>query len=403
MTGNQPLSGRALLVALSIVTAIGPLSIDMYLPALPTLVADLRFVEGGGEATLGAFILGFGAGQLLHGPLADRFGRRGPLLCGLLIALVASAGCALASTQASHMALRFLAGVGASAGLVISRAIIRDIYPRDAAAGAFSVLVTVVGAAPLLAPLAGGQILAFGGWRMIFWTLSVLALLAILAAATLVPETLPRERRLAGAWRPALSSYARILGEQRYLGFALAGALVYSGMFAYIAAAPAVLIVKYAVSPQHFGLLFGLNAGGFMLGGIINRGLVGRFGAPRLLEIAGWTAFAAGVAMVALILADAVSLPRLMALLCLFTASVGIVGANSAACCLDLFPERAGAAAAVFGATQFAAGALGTAVISSRIDDVQLLMALVIAVASGLGLLLKRVLTTPISGATRLA
>jgi DHA1 family bicyclomycin/chloramphenicol resistance-like MFS transporter len=387
-----PRHGRLLIPVLAALTAFGPMSVDMYLPALPSIGRDLGVDEAGVQLTLSAFFLGFGGGQLLYGPIADRFGRRGPLLVGLLVFIVASLGCATAQNLHALIALRFLQAIGGCAGPVLARAIVRDLYHRDHAARVLSLMVLIMGIAPLLAPILGAQLLVFLGWRWIFWVQFGFGALCVAAVLFVIPETLPHERRHQGSAFAMVLRYGALLAHRDYLAYAVSGALVYGGLFAYLTGSPFVFITLYGVSPSRFSLLFGVIVLGLLAVATLNARLVMRYGVDRLLAIGLVAAASSGCLLLAAAVTGWGGLPALFVPLLLFISSIAMVGPNSMAASLGLFPERAGVASALAGMLQFCTGGLVAALLSALSDGTALPMAGVICGAGVLGFLVRRLL-----------
>jgi DHA1 family bicyclomycin/chloramphenicol resistance-like MFS transporter len=379
---SLPRTRLELVVILGALTAFAPMSIDMYLPALPTLEREFGAAAGAGQLTVAAFFLGFAIGQAGFGPLSDRFGRRRPLLVGLAIFTLASAGCAAAASVQGLMALRFLQALGACAGVVTARAVIRDLFEPVEAARMFSHLVLVMGLAPILAPLAGGWILVHVDWEAIFWTLAAFGLACLAAGWLRLPET-----RDARAVRPlalsrALADYGRLLLDRTFMGYALAGGLNIAGMFAYIAGSPFVFIELHGVAPEDFGWLFGGNAAGYVIASQVNGLIVRRFG-PALIvtwamgALLGWSAL--------LVLAAATAtggLPGLVAPIFLLIATLGFLLPNSSALAMAPHGTIAGAASALLGTMQFAIAAFTAWAVGSIHDGTALPMAALIGLCS---------------------
>ena len=355
----------------------------MYLPALPTLAASFGAPASRAQLTLSAFLLGFGAGQLVYGPLADRWGRKPPLLGGVGLYVVASALCAVSPGIGVLIGLRVLQGLGACAGPLIARAIVRDVYERDRAARMLSLLLLVMGVAPLLAPLIGGQLLVAVGWQAIFWTLTAFGVLCLAGAWLGLPETLPTARRARLSFPRTLARYAELLSHRAYLGYALSSGAAYAGMFAYFAGSPFVFIELYGVPPQHYGFLFGLNVVGLMIGAALNSRLVLRFGADRLLRLGVTIAALAGGALVLVAATRIGGLPGLVVPLFCFIASLSLIGPNAMAGALAGFPHMAATASALAGTFQFGLGAVSGAAVGALHDGTALPMGAVIA-ATGL-------------------
>jgi DHA1 family bicyclomycin/chloramphenicol resistance-like MFS transporter len=380
-----------LMLALGALTAMAPMATDMYLPGLPALADDLAISPTRAQLTLSAFFFGFGGGQLFYGPIADRFGRRVPLIVGLVLFTGASLGCALAHSVDTLIVLRFLQALGGGAGPVLARASVRDLYGGgDRAARVLSTMVLIMGAAPLFAPLLGGQLLLVGGWRAIFLALSAFGAVCLVAVLLVLGETLPFDQRLRISAVGMIRSYGLLIANRRYLGFALAAASITAGLFAYLTGSPFVFIKLYGVPAEHFGFLFAINVAGLLLGASINRRLVMRVGAHRLLSYALTAAAVAGLSLLAVALIGRGGLIALFVPLWCYISCMGFIGANAMACGLSLFPERAGTASALTGTLQFSIGALSGALVGLFNDGTALPMAAMIALAGVSGLAIQR-------------
>src|SRR3954452_11435292 len=273
-----------LIIVLGAVNAIGPLSIDMYLPAFPAIAASLHASAAQVQLTLTACVAGLALGQLIVGPLSDRLGRRRPLIAAMTIYAVASVLCSVAPSAPALMALRFVQGLAGAGGVVISRAVVRDLHSGAEAVRLFSSLMLVTGLAPILAPLVGGQVLEVTSWRGIFVVLAVLSALIALVVLAGLRETLPPERRSRQGMARTLATMGDLLHDRWFVGHALAGGLAFGALFAYISGSSFVLQGVYGVSPQVYSVLFAANGLGLIAGSQINARLVGRFGPARLLR-----------------------------------------------------------------------------------------------------------------------
>ncbi len=346
-----------LVLVLGVLTAFSSMSIDMYLPAFPQIARDLGVPLGTVQLSISAFLFGSAAGQLFYGPLADRWGRRIPLLFGLALYVASAIGCACVRTGEGLLFWRVIMAVGGGAGMVISRAVVRDLYDTAEAARMFSLLMLVMGAAPILAPIAGGQLLLITGWRGIFGFLGVFGLIALCAAAAGLPESLPPERRIRRSFAEMTAVYGHLLRNRHYLRYAVALGCVAGVNFSYISGAPLVFIELHGVSPQHFGLFFGANACGLIGASQVNRRLLRRFTAQRILN----TAFAAN-AVAALLLA-AVGLtgfggfPAQVLLIFACLCMTGLLYPNVTALAMAPFDKAAGSASALLGTIQYSLGA----------------------------------------------
>jgi DHA1 family bicyclomycin/chloramphenicol resistance-like MFS transporter len=340
-------------------SAFAPLSVDMYLPALPRMAHDLHSADSTLQLTLTAFIVGLAVGQLVLGPISDVVGRRKPLLAGLALYALSSVLCALSPSVELLIAARALQALGAAAGIVIARAIVRDLYSGKAMTKFFSLLMLVSGVGPVLAPVIGGQVLRVTSWRGVFLVLAVFSALLLLATALAMPESLPPGRRSSGRLGATLRTYGRLLADRSFLGYALAGALMFGGLFAYISASSFVLQNSYGLSPQGFSLVFGGNGLGIVLAGQLNGWLVNRF-RERVLLAAGLIASATGGLGVLAAAVFSLPLPALLVPLLLLVSSIGMVMPNASSLALAAHPSTAGAASALLGVLQFTVGGLAT-------------------------------------------
>ena len=389
MTRVTPTGFTAILGAL---TAFGPLSVDMYLPALPTLADSFGTSPSQVQLTLSGFFVGFGLGQLVYGPLSDHWGRRPPLLAGIALYVGASLLCALSTRVTALIALRLVQGLGACAGPLIARAVVRDVYERDRAARMLSLMMLVMGAAPLVAPLLGGQLLLAFGWRSIFGVLAGFGALCFLGAWLGLAETLDATRRSEASLIVMLERYKALLQDRAYIGYCLSSGAAYAGMFAYFAGSPFVFIRLYRVPAERYGFLFALNVVGLMVCAAVNSRLVLRVGADRLLRGGVVAVAMAGGALVAAALTGWGGLAGLLLPLLVFIASLSFIGANAMAGALAAFPHMAGTASALAGTIQFGLGALSGALVSGLFDGTALPMAAIIALAGLTSLFAHRLL-----------
>ncbi len=394
-TADMPAHGRSLRVMgiLSLLMGFGSISTDIYLPALPTMGASLGSSHGSMELTISGYLIGFSLGQLLWGPVGDRYGRRLPVAAGILLFVIGSAGCALADTAWHLVAWRVVQAVGACAGVVLARAMVRDMYDRDAAAKMLSTLIVVMAIAPLIGPLVGGQILAVASWRVIFWVLVGVGILTLAALFTL-PETLPHEQRNREPLFNAFATYAHLLRQRAILGYAGIGAFFYLGVYAYIAGTPFAYISYYKVPTQFYGLLFGSVIAGIMAMNMVNTRLVTKLGSDRLLKIGTAGAAVFGVAVAVAGATGWGGLAGLATSLFLFSAMSGLIVANSIAGALARYPEQAGTASALVGAIHYGAGIGGSALVGAFANGTPWPMACVVGVAGIGSFIATRLLST---------
>jgi DHA1 family bicyclomycin/chloramphenicol resistance-like MFS transporter len=363
---------------LGALSAFGPLAIDFYLPGFPAMAQAFATDEKHIQATLAAYFLGLSLGQLAYGPVADRFGRRIPLLIGLVLFTVASLACAFAPTLEALIVARFVQALGGCAGMVLSRAIVSDTCDAVGSAKVFSQLMLVMGLAPILAPMFGGVLVSLHGWQSIFLVLTVFSALCTLAVLLGLPESLPAHQPrqpLSGALR----QYGRLLNDRVFLGHALTGGVAIAGMFAYIAGSPFVFIKLYGVPAEHYGWLFGTNAAGFILMAQVNARLLARRGPAVLLSRAVWVYVTAGLVLLALSALHPAALWPLLIPLFIGIASLGAIVPNASACAMSGQGARAGSASALLGCLQFSVAAGAAALVSVLDDGSAIPMALVIS------------------------
>ncbi|HXZ06930.1 MAG TPA: Bcr/CflA family multidrug efflux MFS transporter [Paraburkholderia sp.] len=351
--------GRLILL-LGALAACGPISIDMYLPSLPSIAAAFSVAASAAQSTLTSFMFGFSFGMLLYGPLSDSFGRRPVLLGGIVMYVLASIACALSFSIDSLMLFRFVQALGAGAASVLARAIARDAHEPSDAARVLSMLAIVTSVGPLLAPLIGGQLLLLGGWRAVFVTLTIFGTVCAVTAFLRVPETWPREKRASSAVLQSFAAYGKLLRDPVAWGHMLCGGMAFASMFAYITATPFVYIEYFHVSAQHYGFLFGLNIIGIMFGNFMNTRLVGRLGPLPIISAASMISFVASLFVSLVCLTGWGGLWAIVAGLFFVVGVVGVLSANCTTELMHRYPSNAGAAAAVFGAMQLALGALSS-------------------------------------------
>ncbi len=346
------ISKTELIVILGVLTALAPLSIDMYLPAFTALEEAFATDAGHVQLTLSSFFLAFAAGQLLYGPFSDRYGRRPVLYIGLLLYVAASVGCIFAESIGTLIVLRFFEALGASAGVVVARAVVSDLYVAREAAGIYSAMMLVMGAAPMLAPLAGSYLMGRLGWDAIFGALALFGVMALLLVRWRMPETRGPNPKLSLAAGAIASRYSALLKNRHFMGYTFAGGLAMSSLFAYIASSPFVFIDHYGIPAEHFGWVFGVNAAGFILFAQFNARLL-RSKTP--LQIIG-VAIVVQLAVSALLVLQswmsgefyAVAVPLFFQI-----ALLGFLVPNMTALGMAHFTTHAGVASAFMGSIQF--------------------------------------------------
>uniref|UniRef100_UPI00406C9FD0 multidrug effflux MFS transporter n=1 Tax=Paenibacillus sp. FSL R10-2778 TaxID=2954659 RepID=UPI00406C9FD0 len=375
-----------LAVILGSITTIGPLSIDMYLPALPTLVDDFGTTAALVQLSLTFFLLGLASGQLVAGPLSDVYGRRRPLLIGMFIYAVSSVLCAFSPSIGLLIVLRFIQGLAGSVGVVVSRAAVRDLYSGSELTKFFSLLMIVNGLGPILAPVIGGQLLRVTTWQGIFLVLFAAGIIFCLTILLRLPETLPKERRSKSGLKGTLLTFKVLLGNRKFMGYALSQGFVTASMFAYISGSSFVLQNIFAVTPQVYSLIFAVNGIGIIITGQIAGRLAGKVSETKLLLSGLLLCTMGGVLLLLTILMGGGLIPILI---CLFAvvSSVGIVGATSFSLAMQDQGEAAGSASALIGLIPLLLGSCVAPLVGLGGVDSALPMAIVIACTGVLSIL----------------
>jgi DHA1 family bicyclomycin/chloramphenicol resistance-like MFS transporter len=345
-----------LVLVLGALIALGPLTIDMYLPAFPRIAQDLGATDSAVQLTLTGMLLGLAGGQLVIGPLSDALGRRQPLLVGIGVHALASLACALAPTIGVLAAVRVLQGFAGAAVSVVAMAIVRDLFEGVAVARIMSRLMLVIGLAPILAPSLGGLVLTFSTWRGIFVVLAGAAVLLCVLAMLGLRETLPVERRRPATLRATLSGYRSLLADRVFVALAFTGGSMMAAMFAYVSGASFVLQDGFGLDAQAFGLVFGVNAAGLTLTSQLNPVLLRWFTVRQVLSGAVVAAMTASAALLVVGLTGAGGLPAVLVALALVVSTAGLALPNTPALALTRHGEAAGTAAAVLGCVQFGVG-----------------------------------------------
>jgi MFS transporter, DHA1 family, multidrug resistance protein len=377
-SASKPPSHWPLTICLGLIAALAPLSIDMYLPSFSAIADDFGATAAQVQLTLSIYILGFTLGQLAYGPMSDRFGRRPILFVGITIYVAMTVLCATASDVESLTVYRFFQAIGGGAGTVLSRAIIRDRYEGVMMAKVMSLMLTIILFAPMIAPVIGGYVLVWLGWRAIFWTLVVAGILAIGVVIFGIKESLPPERRAKPGVKPVLRGYVTVLGNRDALGYILAGGVTFGALFAFLSGAPFVFIEFYGVAPEHLGFIFTLNVLGVMAGGWLNSRLVVTRGIREMMTTGVWLLFAGAIVLFALIATNILGLWGAILGIVFFTLPLNLINANAAAGALEYFPDNAGTASAVVGAVRYGCGAISGVCVGLLHDGTAMPMAWVI-------------------------
>jgi MFS transporter, DHA1 family, multidrug resistance protein len=374
-----------MIVVLGLLVALGPLTIDMYLPALPRIAAELHLTSSVAQLTLTGTLAGLALGQLLIGPLSDSLGRRRPLVVGILLHMAASVLCMLAPTIAVLGVARGLQGLGAAAASVVAMAVVGDLFAESEAATVISRLMLVLGVAPVIAPSLGAAVLLHGSWHWVFGVLVALAAALLAVAVLALPETLPVEHRRPLHLRDILGTYAEVLRDSRFVVLVLVGALGMSGLFAYIAGASFVLQGHYGLNQQTFALVFAAGAISLIGATQFNVVLLRRF-APQTIAV--WALVAAtmfGAMFVVLTVTRVGGIVGFLVPVWAILAAMGLVIPNTPAVALARHPDAAGTAAAALGAAQFGVGAAIAPVVGA-LGNSELALAVVMTVGVAIAL-----------------
>ncbi len=355
-------------LVLGLLSAIGPFAIDMYLPALPEIGSSLGAAIGQVQMSLTVFFIAIGVGQLLYGPVSDMVGRKPPLYFGLGLFALASVGCALATDIEMLIALRFVQGLGAAAGMAIPRAVVRDLHTGNEAARLMSLLMLVFSVSPILAPLAGSAVIAFAGWRGVFWAVTLAAVVGLATITSVLKETRPAGQRVESSLGSALKAYGVLLRDAHYLGLVFIGAFAMAGFFTYLANSSFVMIDHYGLSPTLYSVAFGVNAAAFFGAAQLNGALCERFGIVRVVKS---SVSACGLVMMAMFiyfLSGGDQLAVLIVLYFIASALMGFVIPTTSVLALEKHGAIAGTASALLGTLQMLTGAVVMSVVGLFTD-----------------------------------
>lgn len=386
-TNTQPTFNRnGVIFILGSLIALGPLSIDMYLPGFPDIAKDLDTDIAQVGHTLTSYFIGIGIGQLFYGPLMDRFGRKGPMLIGLSLFLIATVICALAPNVNTLIVVRFIMAVGGCAGLVASRAMVRDLFPVEETAKVFSTLMLIMGVAPIIGPSIGGVVVEALGWRAIFGVLVVVSTLVILSSAFFLPESRKADKDISLRLGPVFRNYGKVMRHPAILTYGLAGSFMMTGLYAYIAGSPFIVMDLMGYSESAYGWIFGMNAGGLIAGSQLNRLLLRSYSSETVTFYSALVAFLVSVTLFLGIVTGWMGDVGILACLFLFLASLGFVAPNTMALALAPFAKLAGSASALVGTLRMLTGAFVSWLVSAMHDGTALPLGSIVVVFSTLGM-----------------
>jgi DHA1 family bicyclomycin/chloramphenicol resistance-like MFS transporter len=354
----------SLIVVLGLLSAIGPFSIDMYLPGFPAIAADLHTKISTVSLSLSSFFIGISAGQFLYGPLLDRFGRKRPLYVGLSIYLLASIGCAFSTTPNALILLRLVQALGGCVGMVASRAMVRDLFAVSDNARIFSLLMLIVGVSPIIAPTLGGYIAAAFGWKYIFVALTLLSACILAAVYFSLPESRQPDPDYSLKPKPIVQNFLGVIREPQFYTYALTGSIASAGLYAYIAGSPFVFMELFKVSEKQYGWIFALVAMGLIGASQLNSVLLKNYKSEQIIKVALSCQAVTGLLLVTGTFFGWLDLFSTIFFIFLFLCCQGFTFPNSSALSLAPFSKNAGSASALMGALQMGTGALTSAMVS---------------------------------------
>lgn len=368
-----------ILAILGTLIGITPFSIDMYLPGFPAIASDLHADISQVTLSLTSFFIGVAVGQLFFGPISDRYGRKTPLLCGLALYVVASIGCIFVRSVHALIALRVIQALGGCAGMVISRAIVRDMFSGPEIARVFSLLMLVMGVAPILAPTIGGMVTTAFGWRYIFLVLMLIGLSLLVISARVLPETRQADTSISLHPLRVLRDYLSVLREPRFATYALTGSIASAGLFAYISGSPFVFMKLFGISEKHYGWIFGMNALGLITASQVNRVLLRKRTSAEIILRASTMQFTFGLLLAMSTRMHLIGFGGTFLFIFGFMMMQGFVFPNASALAIEPFTRNAGSAAALLGGLQMTSGAIASALVSYLHNNTALPMAGVMA------------------------
>ncbi|MEJ7766224.1 MAG: multidrug effflux MFS transporter [Chitinophagaceae bacterium] len=380
---------RSLLIfILGLLCAIGPFSIDMYLPGFPAIAANLHTTVDYVAYSLSSFFIGICTGQLICGPLLDRFGRKKPLCIGLVLYIMASIGCSLSKSVEALIAFRFLQALGGCVGMVAPNAIVRDVFPVEENAKVFSLLILILGVSPILAPTVGSYVIAAFSWPVVFIILAAVTALILLAVVFWLPESKGPDPTFSLKPGPILLGYANVVRQPQFATYAFAGATASAGLFAYLAGSPYVFMEMYGVSEKQYGLIFSAIAAGLITSSQLNNLLLRKYDSAQIIRVVLFSQSVIGLLMVAGTSLGIINLYSTICLLFIFLSFQGFTFPNSAALAMAPFTKGAGSASALMGALQMGFGAIASAMVGLFFDRTALPTVAIMAACSTLGIII---------------
>lgn len=378
----QTISRTRLILILGLLSAVGPFSIDMYLPAFPAIASTLKATPDLISYSLSSYFIGICAGQMLIGPLLDRFGRKRPLYGGLVLYILSAIGCAVAPTIETLIILRFFQAAGGCVGMVAPRAIVRDVFPVHENAKIFSLLILIIGVSPIIAPTAGGFITAHFGWHAIFVLLASITFLILLLVIWALPESKPPDPTFSLRPAPILASFRKVISEPQFYTYALTGATASAGLYAYLAGSPFVFMDLYQVSGQQYGGIFALVAGGLIASSQLNNLMLRKYSSEYIIKVVISFQSIVAIVLVAGTYFHLHTLASTIACIFLYLCCQGFSFPNSSALSMAPFTKEAGSASALMGSIQMALGAVASGLVGLFSNHTAMPMVCVMAACS---------------------
>ncbi|HJY23735.1 MAG TPA: Bcr/CflA family multidrug efflux MFS transporter [Hanamia sp.] len=352
------------ILTLGLLSALSPFSIDMYLPGFPDIARDLNSTVAHVSLSLSSFFIGISLGQLLYGPLLDKYGRKKPMYIGLVVYLLASIGCAFAATADALIMIRFIQALGGCAGMVAARALVRDLFPVQENAKVFSLLMLVIAVSPIIAPTLGGYMTALFGWQSIFFVLAFICAITLAALYYFLPEGRQGDASLSLLPRPIIKSFIEVSKVPQFYTYALTGSFAASGLYAYIAGSPYVFMEIYHVSEKQYGWIFAIIATGLIVASQVNTVLLRKFSSEQITRVTLFCQSITGIILFLGVWFHLLGLYSTIGLILIFLSTQGFAFPNTSALSLAPFTKKAGTASALMGALQLGIGALATALVS---------------------------------------